>query len=188
MRAVAAVSKRHPGIGRAQGPPHHGNVWARTVQYLAAGATAHLAAAVDIQMLANAPGILARPFGILAIIFAVPIDGTTSLALLPDCIASCCRSFGIDMTGRRHDHAIHASRVLLRDPAIGDIVCNTFGLAVERVAKAAAARCEEDEHVAMRQGVARLGWQVLDRAATGRVSAWNRPGRDLLPHGRPAQH
>src|SRR5262245_19690387 len=100
MRAVTAMAKGHPGIGRAQGPPRHGNIGARTIQYLAAGATAQVATAVDIQMLANAPGFVAPRFGMVTMILAIPICGMTAPALLSDFVAPCSRRFGINVIGR----------------------------------------------------------------------------------------
>src|SRR5262245_54559002 len=101
----------------------------------------------------------------LATIVTAPRHGRALLARSTDMLAQRSSPGLIHAAVFGQGDAVILAGAFATDPAIGDVVGDARGLAVERIAEAATAGREKGEHVATPQHVARLGGKVLDRPA-----------------------
>ena len=117
-----------------------------------------------------------------------PGRGGTLLARAADRVAQRGRCLVVRAPVGCQGDAIHVACTLGRDPAIGYVVRDARGFAVERVAKAAPTRREEDQDVAGRKNFACLRWQVLDGAGEVAVFERQAAGLELVPQASATQH
>src|SRR6185437_15607290 len=96
-------------------------------------------------------------------------------------VAQACGGSGVDTTLRGERHAVIALRLLARDESVGDVGGDEIGIALARVAEAAAAGQLEPCHVARRHGLAALR---ADRPAGGEGDFAERAGSTAVASAR----